>query len=68
METSTIKLLTIYTEAALESTLKRVLDKNGVEGYTIINARGKGRSGSRNAFWEANSNIRVEVLCEEAIA
>lgn len=68
MKTYNQKLLTIYTEAALESSLIRKIDKLGATGYTITNARGKGSSGSRTAFWEANSNIRVEIICTEEIA
>jgi hypothetical protein len=68
MQTYNHKLLTIYTEAALESSLIRQIDTLGASGYTITNARGKGSSGSRTAFWEANSNIRVEIMCTEEIA
>lgn len=68
MDTSLTKLLTIYTEAALESTLIREIDKHGASGYTITNARGKGSSGARTASWEANSNIRVEILCTPELA
>lgn len=68
MDTPLTKLLTIYTEAALESSLIKELEQHGVSGYTISNARGKGSSGSRTASWEANSNIRVEVLCSDQLA
>lgn len=68
MKTYNQKLLTIYTEAALESSLIRKIDKLGATGYTITNARGKGSSGSRTAFWEANSNIRIEIMCNEEVA
>lgn len=68
MQTNPSKLLTIYTEAALESSLIRTINKLGATGYTITNARGKGSSGARSAFWEANANIRIEVLCTDDIA
>jgi len=62
------KLLTLITEAALESHLERDLERLGATGYTITNARGKGSRGVRDAGWEADSNIRVEVVCDEATA
>ncbi len=58
------KLLTIITEAALEGTLIRDVERLGAQGYTITDARGKGRQGVRNAGWEASSNIRMEILCD----
>ena len=62
------KLLTVVTERALESRLTRDLQRLGANGYTITNARGKGNRGVRNAGWEADGNIRVEVVCDEATA
>lgn len=57
-----ICLLTIYTEAALESQLIKDIERLGAPGYTITNARGKGSHGVRQASWEANANIRVEII------
>ncbi|MCH2101920.1 MAG: transcriptional regulator [Planctomycetes bacterium] len=63
------KLVTIVTESALEPMLKRDLERLGVEGYTILDARGKGHRGSREGNWgNASTNIRIEVVCEEEIA
>lgn len=62
------KLLTIITEAALETHLTRDLGHLGAPGYTITNARGRGQRGVRTAGWEAESNIRVEVICDDATA
>lgn len=61
-------LLTIFTESALETQLVADITKLGAPGYTITNARGRGSSGVRSGSWEANSNIRVEILCNEALA
>lgn len=61
-------LLTIITEASLESTLTRELERLGAHGYTITDARGKGRRGVRDAEFDAESNIRVEVICGEQTA
>ncbi|MBE1425494.1 MAG: hypothetical protein KUA37_08345 [Desulfomicrobium sp.] len=62
------KLLTIFTEAALENTIIRDIERLGASGYTISEARGKGTRGARNARWEANSNIRVEIICDDEAA
>ncbi|MDT8438709.1 MAG: transcriptional regulator [Wenzhouxiangellaceae bacterium] len=64
----TRKLLTVVTEAALEAVLTRDLERLGASGYTIINARGKGSRGVRDAGWETDANIRIEVVCDEPIA
>lgn len=61
-------LLTIFTESALETQLVADLTKLGARGYTITNARGRGSSGLRSASWEANSNIRLEVICNQTLA
>ncbi len=62
------KLLTIVAEAALESHLVRDLEQLGAKGYTISDARGKGRHGVRSSAWDASSNIRIEVVCEPDLA
>jgi len=62
------KLLTVITEAALETHLTRDLEQLGAPGYTIANARGRGQRGVRKAGWEADSNIRVEIICNETTA
>lgn len=61
-------LMTIYTEAALETNLVKDIDALGAPGYTITNARGRGSRGLRGASWEANSNIRIEILCSNELA
>ena len=68
MTTSSHRVVTIITEAALENTLTRELDALGVSGYTIVDVRGKGHHGERKAGWDASANIRIEVVCSEAIA
>ena len=64
MEDHTRTLLTIVTEAALEGTLIRDIERLGAHGHTITDARGKGGRGVRNACWEASANIRLEVVCD----
>ncbi|MCP5205799.1 MAG: transcriptional regulator [Hahellaceae bacterium] len=68
MQENNRTLITIITESSLETTLSRELEKIGVHGYTITDARGKGGRGSRKADWDADSNIRVEVICTEVMA
>ncbi len=60
----TRKLLTIITEAAVEASLVRDIERLGAHGYTVTDARGKGSRGARNAGWETSSNIHIEVVCD----
>ena len=62
------KLLTVITEAAIETRLLGDLERLGAHGYTVTDARGKGSRGMRNAGWEASANIRVEVICSDDTA
>lgn len=63
MSQSDTILLTIITEASLESRLTQTLLSNGAKGYTVTDARGKGARGIRSGNWDADGNIRVEVIC-----
>ncbi len=62
------KLLTLICEASLEATLTRELVRAGARGYTASDARGSGSRGTRDALWGATSNVRIEILCDEAVA
>lgn len=62
------RLLTIVTETLLESRLVETIESLGAQGYTITDVRGKGKRGVRNAGWEANANIRLEIVCSESVA
>ncbi len=62
------KLVTVVTEAVIEKELIGEIEKLGVSGYTITDARGKGHRGVRNAGWEHGANIRIELVCEEQLA
>ncbi len=62
-QTGTCTLLTIFTESTLEHVLIKDMDRLGIRGYTISDARGKGSRGVRDAAWDESKNIRVEVLC-----
>ena len=61
-------LLTIITEAAIESAVLRELEKLGARGYTVSDARGRGHRGIRDAAWNEAANIRIEVVCSRALA
>lgn len=62
------KLVVVIAESALEATLAREVQALGAHGYTVCDARGKGSRGVRDASWEADRNIRMEVICDEATA
>ena len=68
MQTHPRRLLTVITEAALERTLLEDIERLGVRGYTITEARGKGHRGKRNTDWEHGGNIRLEVICDAGLA
>ena len=40
----------------------------GVRGYTITEARGKGSRGRRQSDWAQEGNIRIEIVCDGALA
>jgi len=61
-------LLTVITEAALESRYINDIEQLGGLGYTISNAQEKGGRGLRSGYWEANANIRIEVICGPELA
>ena len=63
-----LKLVTIVTEATIEHELVDELNRLGVPGYTIVDARGKGHRGVRDSGWEHGANIRVEIVCDERMA
>jgi nitrogen regulatory protein PII len=61
-------LLTVITESAIEEILLKDLEKLGVRGYTVSDARGRGSRGVRDATWGEVSNIRLEVICTRVLA
>ncbi len=61
-------LLTIVTESVVEPTLLRELERMGVKGYTVSDARGMGSRGARDAAWQELANIRIEIICARAKA
>ncbi len=61
------KLLTIITESEIEEHLLQDVDRLGAKGYTISSVKGKGEKGVRNAVWSANSNVKIEIVCDNNI-
>lgn len=61
-------LLTIIAEASLERRLISEIKALGAHGYTITEARGEGSRGVRESGFEKAGNIRIEIVCEVAIA
>ncbi len=68
LTTETRTLLTVITEAAVEDSLVRELDKLGVHAYTVSDARGRGSRGIRDATWKEVGNIRIEIICSRSLA
>ena len=68
MQTHSRKLVVIITEAPLEPMLIKDALSLGAHGYTVADVRGGGRHGPREAAWEADRNIRMEIICDERTA
>ncbi len=61
-------LLTVITESVIEEILLKDMERLGVRGYTVSDARGRGGRGVRDATWGEVSNIRLEVICTRVLA
>lgn len=61
-------LLVIIAESGLERNLIHDVQRLGAAGYTVTDVRGGGHSGVREGAWEADRTIRLEVVCDEAVA
>ena len=68
MQTYPRKLLVVICEAALEKSLAEDVGRLGAVGYTIADARGSGRGGTRDATWEADRSIEIKVICDADVA
>lgn len=60
-------LLTIVTEALLEKDLIELFKAQQIRGWTITPARGKGTRGEKHGTFDANENIRIEVVAQANI-
>lgn len=68
METQKIKLVTIITEAVIESLIIDDFDQLDIKGYTIYDVRGKGSHGIRRAEWDQSRNIKIDVIVKQSKA
>ena len=68
MQTHARKLVVVITESALETLLVKDVLALGAHGYTVADVRGGGRGGVREGAWEADRNIRLEVICDDKVA
>ena len=59
--TETCKLVTIIAEAVLAEALVVALERAGVTGYTVSDARGRGSRGRRTGEIPGE-NVRIETL------
>lgn len=68
MKTIKQKLLTVVTEQAIEGLILKDMKRLGAKGYSLVESRGEDQRGLRHAEWEANRDVRIEVVCEETVA
>lgn len=68
MNTEKRTMLTVVTESLIENALLADLEKLGVRGYTVSDARGRGHRGVRDANWDEVANIRIEMVCARPLA
>jgi len=67
MQTHPKKLLVIIAEAAIEKLVARDARRLGAHGYTVGDVRGGGEHGEREADWEGNRSVRIEVIGEQPV-
>jgi nitrogen regulatory protein P-II 2 len=67
MELTTVKLVTIISEAILEERILHDLRKLGARGYTVGEVRGEGTRGVHASEWEGKS-LRIETLVKPEVA
>lgn len=59
------KLLTVIVAAALAETLTNMLHRNGITGYTLLQASGSGSTGLQTGMLDGDSNILLYVVLSE---
>lgn len=62
------RLVTIITEAALETAVVAEIRASGASGWTATEARGGGHHGIHGGGFPFDANVRIEVICDEAVA
>ncbi len=68
MEFKKRRLVTVITESSIEGRVTADARRLGAKGFTCCEARGEGHRGVRGGDWEGSRNVRIEVVCGEAIA
>ncbi len=68
MALKSLKLVTIMAERVLESKLKTMIVNAGAPGYTVTEARGWGKHGTRSGNMDSDANIVMTVLASEEVA
>jgi nitrogen regulatory protein P-II 2 len=58
----------ILAEGTLERLLTADVQRLGAHGYNITDVRGAGSGGAREGAWDADRTIRMEVVCDAAVA
>lgn len=61
-------LLTVICEASIEAGVVADGKRLGAHGYTASDARGWGGHGERDGGWPMSGNVRIDILCEAAVA
>lgn len=61
------KLVNIVANATLESRLIDLAERDGVTGYTIIDARGGGATGVQGGMFESDSNILFMMIVSDRL-
>ena len=65
---SRTKVVVLVCEEELETIVLPEMLAAGAKGYTITEARGCGNRGVRDARWLLSSNVRIEAVCNAAVA
>lgn len=61
------KLVNIVANATLESRLVDIAEREGVTGYTVIEARGGGSTGVQRGVFESDSNILFMMIVSDRL-
>lgn len=61
-------LLTVICEESIENSVVADAKRLGAHGYTASDARGWGQHGERDGGWPLSGNVRIDILCEAAMA
>jgi hypothetical protein len=68
-ELQTIRRVTVYADATVESILLDRFHALGSKGYTVVDCRGKGdQGGSVDDPFSVSNRVRIEVLVQPQVA